>query len=394
MPKPKRKIAVVTGTRAEYGLLYWIIKGIHEDPGLELQLIVTGMHLSTEFGYTVKDIDKDGFPIADRIEMLLSSDTKVSTSISMGIGLAGFAKAYERLKPDIILVLGDRFEIFSAVSAAVPLRIPVAHIHGGEATEGVMDEQFRHAITKMSAIHFPAAQRYADRIIQMGEKPGMVYCFGAPGLDNIYKLKLMNRKILVSDLDLPEKTKIGVVTFHPETIDNFPVESQTQELLKALSELEGIFWVITMSNADPGGRTIQALMEKFVPENAGKVKLFASLGQLRYLSLLKHADLMVGNSSSGIIEAPSFKLPVVNIGDRQAGRIRSENIIDVPLCRKRDIVKAISRAISDSFRTSLKSLESPYGKGDAGKKIVKVLKAVDLSGILKKEFYEIPQGRR
>jgi UDP-hydrolysing UDP-N-acetyl-D-glucosamine 2-epimerase len=393
MTKPKRKIAVVTGTRAEYGLLYWIIKGIHEDPGLELQLIVTGMHLSTEFGYTVKDIEKDGFPIAERVEMLLSSDTKVSTSISMGIGLAGFAKAYERLNPDILLVLGDRFEIFSAVSAAVPIRIPVAHIHGGEATEGVMDEQFRHAITKMSAIHFPAAQRYADRIIQMGERPERVYCFGAPGLDNIYKLKLMNRKTLVRELGLPEKGKTGVVTFHPETIDNFSVELQAQEVLKALSEIGDIFWVITMSNADPGGRSIQVLMEKFVQANAGRVKLFASLGQLRYLSLLKHAELMVGNSSSGIIEAPSFRLPVVNIGGRQAGRIRSENIIDVPVCRKPDIVKTISKAMSDGFKSSLKGLENPYGKGDASKKIVKILKTLDLNGILKKEFNEIPYWR-
>jgi len=394
MSKPKRKIAVVTGTRAEYGLLYWIIKGIHEDPGLELQLIVTGMHLSTEFGYTVKDIEKDGFPVADRIEMLLSSDSKLSTSISMGIGLSGFAKAYERLKPDILLVLGDRFEIFSAVSAAVPMRVPVAHIHGGEATEGVMDEQFRHAITKMSAVHFPAAKRYAERIIQMGEKPDRIYCFGAPGLDNIYKLRLMNRKMLVRELDLSEKLKTGAVTFHPETIDNFPVESQVQELLKALSEIKGIFWVITMSNADPGGRAIQALMEKFVLENTDKAKMFASLGQLRYLSLLKHADIMVGNSSSGIIEAPSFRLPVVNIGDRQAGRIRSENIIDVPACKKQDIVKAISKAMSDDFRSSLKGLKNPYGEGKASEKIMQVLKTVELRGILKKEFYELPQKRK
>jgi UDP-hydrolysing UDP-N-acetyl-D-glucosamine 2-epimerase len=394
MAKPKRKIAVVTGTRAEYGLLYWIIKGIHEDPGLELQLIVTGMHLSPEFGYTVRDIEIDGFPIAEKIEMLLSSDSEASISVSMGIGLIGFAKVYERLKPDVLLVLGDRFEIFAAVSAAVPLRIPVIHIHGGEATEGVMDEQFRHAITKMSAIHFPAAKKYADRIIQMGEKPERVYCFGAPGLDNLYKLKLMTRKELIKELDIPENEKIGVVTFHPEIINNFPVESQVQELLKALRRVRDIFWVITMSNADPGGRTIQALMEDFVRENPNRSKMFASLGQLRYLSLLKHAALMIGNSSSGIIEAPSFQLPVVNIGDRQKGRIRSENIIDVSICRERKIVDAINKAISDDFRNSLKGLVNPYGKGNVSSRIIKVLKKLNLKGIVRKEFCEISLERR
>ncbi len=391
MKKPKRKIAVVTGTRAEYGLLYWIIKGIHEDRGLELQLIVTGMHLSAEFGNTVKEIEKDGFPIADRVEMLLSSDSGVSTAISMGVGMTGFARAYERLRPDIILVLGDRFEIFSAVAAAVPLRIPVAHIHGGEATEGVMDEQFRHAITKMSSIHFPATKRYADRIIQMGERPDRVYCFGAPGLDNINRLNLLSRKEIIRELGLPEKGKTGVVTFHPEVVDNFPVASQVEELLKALSETRDIFWVITMSNADPGGRSIQSMLDKFVLENGARAKMFASLGQLRYLSLLKYADLMVGNSSSGIVEAPSFRLPVVNIGDRQGGRIRSGNIIDVPVCRKKDIVKAIHKAIGDDFKGSLKGLKNPYGKGNASEKIVKALKTMDLSGIVKKQFYEMPR---
>jgi UDP-hydrolysing UDP-N-acetyl-D-glucosamine 2-epimerase len=388
-----RKIAVVTGTRAEYGLLYWIIKGIHEDPGLEMQLIVTGMHLSPEFGCTVRDIEKDGFPIAEKIEMLLSSDSEVSISVSMGIGLIGFAKAYERLKPDVLLVLGDRFEILSAVSAAVPLRIPVAHIHGGESTEGVMDEQFRHAITKMSAIHFPAMERYADRIIRMGEKPERVYCFGAPGLDNLYKLKLMTRNELIKELDIPENTKIGAVTFHPETIDGFPVESQARELLKALSKIKDVFWVVTMSNADPGGRAIQALMENFVSKNIDRSKMFMSLGQLRYLSLLKHAHLMVGNSSSGIIEAPSFRLPVVNIGDRQRGRIRSGNIIDVPVCKEEGIIKAIKKAISVTFVDSLKGLENPYGKGKTSVKIVRVLKKVNLTGVVKKTFYETFSNR-
>ena len=256
-------------------------------------------------------------------------------------------------------------------------------------THGANLAQFRHAITKMSSIHFPATKRYADRIIQMGERPDKVFCFGAPGLDNICRLKLLNRKEIIRELGLPEKGKTGVVTFHPEIIDNFPVALQVQELLKALLETRGIFWVITMSNADPGGRSIQSLLDKFVLENSARAKMFASLGQLRYLSLLKHADLMVGNSSSGIIEAPSFRLPVVNIGDRQGGRIRSTNIIDVPVCRKKDIVKAIHKATGDDFKRSLKGLKNPYGKGNAGEKIVKALKTMDLSGTVKKQFYEM-----
>jgi UDP-hydrolysing UDP-N-acetyl-D-glucosamine 2-epimerase len=385
-----RRIAVVTGTRAEYGLLYWIIKNIHEDHGLELQLIVTGTHLSQEFGLSIHEIECDGFPIAQKIKILSSSDTETGVATSMGIGMMGFAEAYERLNPHILVVLGDRYEVFAAAAAAMPFRIPVAHIHGGEATEGVMDEQLRHAITKMSNIHFPATKIYADRIIRMGERPDMVYCFGAPGLDNIYKLKLMTREEIYLELGLPRKSKVGVVTFHPEPIKNFPVESQTQELLNALLEVREVFWIITMSNADAGGRKIKLLLDKFVKDNINRAKMFTTLGQLRYLSVLKHADLMVGNSSSGIIEAPSFQLPVVNIGDRQGGRIRSENINDVPVCRKQDILKAINKVMRNDFRNRLKSIKNPYGTGDASEKIVQVLKTVDLKSLVCKKFYELP----
>ena len=315
-----RKIAIITGTRAEYGLLYWIIKGIHEDPELELQLIVTGMHLSPEFGYTVNVIEQDGFPIAERVPMLLSADSEEAIATSMGLGMIGFAKAYQRLLPDMVLVLGDRFEILSAVAAAVPFRISVAHIHGGESTEGVMDEQFRHAITKMSHLHFPATQRYADRIIQMGESPERVFCFGAPGLDNVYKLHLLKKIEVFQQLGLPTDRKLGVVTYHPVTLDTKSIESQITTVLQALQKVPEIFWVFTRPNADTGGRIIITSLEDFVRRYPKRGKIFTSLGQLRYLSLLKYADMMVGNSSSGLLEAPSFALPVVNIGERQKGR--------------------------------------------------------------------------
>ena len=387
-----RKIAVVTGTRAEYGLLYWIIKGIHEDPELELQLIVTGMHLSPEFGLTVKEIEKDGFPIAERVEMLLSSDTETAIATSMGLGMIGFAKAYEHLRPDVLVVLGDRFEIHAAVSASIPFRLPVAHIHGGESTLGAMDEQFRHAITKMSHIHFAATDQYRKRIIQMGELPKNVFCFGAPGLDNIYRLKLLNIEKLSEELKIPRNVKIGIVTFHPVTLEKGSTRSQILELLEAIKEFEEIYWVFTLPNADTEGRSITEKINNFVSEFPEKGRVFISLGQLRYLSLLKNAVLMVGNSSSGLVEAPSVELPVVNIGDRQRGRVRGKNVIDVPECKKEPIINSIYKALSPDFRNSLKGMKNPYGEGNASEKIVKILKTISLGeGLTKKTFYEIQQ---
>lgn len=386
----KRKICIVTGTRAEYGLLYWIIKGIHEDPDLELQLVATGMHLSPEFGLTVKEIEKDGFPISERVEMLLSSDTESAIATSMGLGMISFAKVYERLKPDILLVLGDRFEILSAVSAAIPFRIPVAHIHGGEATEGLIDEPIRHAVTKMSHIHFTSTKKYRGRVIQMGERPENVFCYGAPGLDNIYKLKLLGKKELLYELGLPQEGNLGIVTYHPVTLEKDTAESQMSDLLNALKNFKDVFWVFTMPNADTGGRIIIKMIDEFVKDNPGKGKAFSSLGQLRFLSLLKNGDVMVGNSSSGLVEAPSFKLPVVNIGDRQKGRVRAENVIDVFNYKGDTISNAISKALSSSFKASLKGMKNPYGTGDASEKIVKKLNTITLSEkLIKKSFFEI-----
>lgn len=384
----KRKICIITGTRAEYGLLYWIIKGINEDPELELQLIVTGMHLSTEFGLTSREIEKDGFPISEKVEMLLSSDTETAIAMSMGIGMMGFAKTYERIRPDLIVVLGDRFEILSAVSASIPFRIPVAHIHGGESTEGVIDEPIRHAVTKMSHIHFTATDKYRSRVVQMGENPERVFCFGAPGLDNIRRLNLMNEEELRIELDIPEGKKIGVVTYHPVTLEDNTAESQIHELLKSLEDFGDIYWVITLPNADTNGRVIINIIDDFSRSNPDKARAHASLGQLRYLSLLKHAVLMVGNSSSGIVEAPSFALPVVNVGDRQAGRVRGNNVIDVE-CKRKLISEGIQKALSSELRSMMNNTRNPYGQGNTSERIVEKLKTVPLGEkLIKKSFCE------
>jgi UDP-hydrolysing UDP-N-acetyl-D-glucosamine 2-epimerase len=386
-----RKIAVVTGTRADYGLLYWIIKDIHDDPGLQLQLIVTGMHLSPEFGLTVNVIEGDGFPVAEKVDMLLSSNTAGSVAVSMGLGMIGFAKAFERLEPDVVVALGDRFEVFSAVCAAIPLNIPVAHIHGGEGTEGTMDELYRHAITKMSHLHFTSTAEYRKRVIQMGERPEHVFCFGAPGLDSIARLPLLAKDYLIKELGIPEGMRIGVVTYHPSTLEDVSLKDQTEEVLSALENFPTVFWVLTYSNADTGGKLIIETMKKFTRNKAHKTKMFASLGQIRYLSLLKYADVMVGNSSSGMIEAPAFKLPVVNIGERQRGRIRAKNIIDVNKCQKARLIRAIRKALSVEFRKSLMRMKNPYAQdGNASKKIVETLKSFNKKDvIMTKSFFNI-----
>lgn len=385
-----RKIAVVTGTRAEYGLLYWLIRGIHEDAGLELQLIVTGMHLAPQFGLTVTEIEKDGFPIAERVPMPLSSDTPQSVSAAMGIGMAGFAKAYDRLRPDILVVLGDRFETFAAAASAVPFRIPIAHIHGGEITEGAMDEMFRHAITKLSTYHFASTKEHAKRIIQMGERPGRVFNVGAMGLDNIKKLKLLKRDELAGALGIPQSGKWGIMTYHPVTLeDESNAGKETNSLLDAALGAKDVFWVITKPNADTGNRAITAAVEKFASKYPKRAAVFDSLGSLKYLSLLNHASVMLGNSSSGILEAPSFKLPVVNVGPRQKGRLRAGNVIDVEAPKKVKIADALRRALSSGFNRSLKGLKNPYGHGGASDRIIKMLGRLGLEQGTRKRFYDI-----
>ena len=386
------KICVVTGTRAEYGLLYWVIKTIHQDSSCDLQLVVTGSHLSPEFGMTVKEIEEDGFPVAERIEVLLSSDTETAVATSMGLALMGLAKAYERLEPDVLVVVGDRFEIFAAVAAAVPFRIPIAHIHGGESTEGAMDELFRHAITKMSHIHFPAAEGYARRIRQMGERPDAVRCVGALVSDNVRNLELLDKGAMADELEIPADRPWGLLTYHPVTLEPGSAEEEVREVLEALKRVPGIFWILTAPNADVEGRTILRRLESFASDHSGAARLFHSLGRLRYLSLLKWAGLMVGNSSSGIIEAPFFRLPVVNIGNRQKGRIRAGNVIDVVSCEAGEIERGIQQAMSAAFTDGLEGLENPYGGENVAQSIVDFLKAADLKAYASsKAFWDFPE---
>ena len=383
-----RTICIITGTRAEYGLLYWLMKGIEGDADLELQLIVTGMHLSPEFGLTYRQIEKDGFKIDKKIEMLLSSDTPVGISKSMGLGIIGFAEAYADLKPDIVVLLGDRFEIFSAASAAMIARIPIAHLHGGETTEGAFDEAIRHSITKMSCLHFTAAEEYRRRVIQLGESPDRVFNVSGLGIDNIKKLKLMSREEFEDSINFKLGSKNLLITFHPVTLEHATSEKQFQNLLDALDEIGETKFIFTKPNADTGGRIIVKMIDDYVSRNGHKAVAFVNLGQLRYLSAMQFMDGVVGNSSSGLTEAPTFKIGTINIGDRQRGRIRADSVID---CNptKEAILTAVKKLYSKEFQNKLKNVKNPYGEGGASKKIKKILKEKELADILKKQFHDI-----
>ena len=329
-----RKICIITGTRAEYGLLYWLMKELQMDKDCEMQIIVTGMHLSPEFSLTYKEIEKDGFNISKKVEILLSSDSSVGVSKSIGLGIISFSEAFEELKPDICVVLGDRFEIFSAASAAMISRIPIAHIHGGEATEGLIDEAIRHSITKMSHLHFVSTEKYKKRVIQLGEEPKRVFNFGSPALDNINRLKLLNKKKFEESINFQLSENSFLVTYHPVTLDNYSSKKFFNEILSALNHFKNHKIIFTMPNSDTGGRIIIDMINDYVSENNNCIS-FTSLGQIRYLSALKHIKIVIGNSSSGLIEVPSFKIPTINIGERQKGRVKGNSIIDcVPKKRK------------------------------------------------------------
>ena len=379
-----RKICVVSGTRAEYGLLRWVMEGIRNSPKLELQVIATGMHLSPEFGLTYREIEKDGFRIDHKVEMLLSSDTPVGVTKSMGLGIIGFADVLDELKPDLLLVLGDRYEIFASSSSAMIARIPIAHLHGGEATEGVFDESIRHSVTKMSHLHFVATEEYQQRVIQLGENPERVFHVGGLGIDNIQKLKLLNKVELEKSLGFKFGRKNLLVTFHPVTLEIETVSEQMEELLDALEKLENVHIVFTMPNADTGGRILFKMIDDFVSKNPSS-KVFTSLGQTRYLSCLNHVDGVIGNSSSGLAEAPTFKIGTINIGDRQRGRIKARSVID---CEPNEpsITSAIKKLYSSDFQNKLTTVKNPYGCGGASESIVNILNEVSLDGLLKKKF--------
>lgn len=383
-----RKIAVITGTRAEYGLLYWVIKGILDDTDLELQLVVTGMHLSPEFGLTANQIEKDGFLLSSRVEMLMSSDTSIGVTKSMGVGMISFADTYAILKPDLILVLGDRYEIFSAVAAAMIARIPVAHCHGGEATEGLVDESIRHSITKMSHLHFTATKEYKARVMQLGEQPGRVFNVGALGIENINKLKLLEREAFEKNINFKLGQHSALVTFHPVTLEQATAGNQFGLLLSVLEKYSNLNIVFTKPNADMDGRVIITMIDEFVSKHAGRSCAFISLGQLRYLSALKHVTMVIGNSSSGLVEVPSFGIPTVNIGDRQRGRIQAESVIQCEI-EMNSIRKAIDKALNPEFRLFCKTVKNPYGNGNASEQILPILKKFSLDNILKKQFFDI-----
>ncbi|MFY9105138.1 UDP-N-acetylglucosamine 2-epimerase [Aliarcobacter cryaerophilus] len=382
-----KKICVVTGTRAEYGLLYWLLKEIEADKDLELQLIVTGMHLSPEFGLTYKEIEKE-FKINKKIEMLLSSDTSVGISKSMGLAQISFAESYDELKPDIVIVLGDRYEIFSATSAAMIAKIPIAHLHGGEKTEGAFDESIRHSITKMSHLHFTATEEYKNRVIQLGEHPSRVFNVGGMGIENIKRLKLLSKDEFEKSIEFKLNSKNILVTFHPVTLENSTAKEQFQQLLDAIDELEDTNIIFTKANSDTDGRVINTMIDEYGTKNSHKSIVFTSLGQLRYLSALQYVDAVVGNSSSGLAEAPSFKIGTINIGDRQKGRIKASSVIDCEP-NKDSILKSFEKLYSKEFQETLKTTINPYGDGYASKKIVEILKSVDLKNILKKSFYDL-----
>ena len=382
-----RKICVITGTRAEYGLLRWIMQGIRDDPELRLQIIATGMHLSPEFGLTYRSIEEDGFHIDRKVEMLISSDTPVGVTKSMGLGIIGFADALNELEPDLIIVLGDRFEIFSAVSAALLARIPVAHIHGGESSEGVIDESIRHSITKMSHLHFVSTEEYRRRVIQLGEQPERTHMVGAPGVDSIKRLKLLDRAQLEESLDFKLGPRSLLITFHPVTLEKATARNQFEELLASLELLKDTQLIFTMPNADTEGRELIKLVENFVSRHPN-AKLYTSLGQLRYLSCLAQVDGVVGNSSSGLLEAPSLRKGAINIGDRQRGRLQAENVINCEPKRE-SISTALRHLYSAQFQSNLQCVKNIYGEGGASDAIISIVKTTSLDDILKKKFFDI-----
>lgn len=385
----KTKMAVLTATRAEYGLLSPIIHKLMKSELFEIRVIVTGAHLSPEFGLTYKEIEEDGVNIDKKIEILLSSDSPAAISKSMGLAMIGFAEYFEEKQPDVLLVLGDRYETLAVCCAAMNARIPIVHLYGGETTEGAIDEAVRHSITKMSYLHFTSTETYRRRVIQLGEDPCRVFTVGSIGIENALKVELLSKEELENSLQFSLDRSYAVVTFHPTTLENGQTEKQINELLSALDERNELNYIFTKANADANGRIINEMIDKYACAR-DNVAAFTSLGMKRYLSALKYSVMVIGNSSSGIVETPSFKIPTVNIGDRQKGRLQAESVINCePLCR--DITQAIDKALSDDFKKVVKSVKNPYGDGNTSNKIVKILEKsfqsykVDL----KKKFYDL-----
>lgn len=381
-----KKVCVITGTRAEYGLLKPLIQKIDKDNDLELQLVATGMHLSPEFGLTYQEIEQDGFEITERNEMLLSSDTPNGITKSVGLGTIGFADIFTRTAPDLAVILGDRYEALAAATAAMIHRIPIAHIHGGELTLGAVDDAVRHSITKMSVLHFTSTEAYRKRVIQLGEEPGRVFNVGALGVENIKTQKLLDRKELAESICFNLDRPYVMVTFHPVTLENNTAGEQFENLLGVLDSMGEYQVIFTKANSDTDGRIINQKIDEYVSINRNSAAVFASLGMTRYLSALKHCEMVIGNSSSGIVEAPSFHIPTVNIGDRQKGRLKGKSVIDCG-CTKREIESAVYAAQEMRRKNTLQNEKNPYEGRDTSGTILRVIKDCMKEGInIKKQF--------
>jgi GDP/UDP-N,N'-diacetylbacillosamine 2-epimerase (hydrolysing) len=383
-----QKICVITTNRAEYGLLYWLMKGIQADPGFQLQLVVTGAHLSPEFGSTIDRIREDGFKVNRSFDLELFGDKVLDITHSLALALEGFGASFQTLKPDLIVNLGDRFEILGAATAALIANIPVAHLHGGELSEGAIDDAIRHAVTKLSHLHFAAAEPYRNRVIQLGEQPDRVFMVGGLGIDNINKINLLTRHELEKAIGFTFNKHNLLITYHPETLDSGKAGDQIGEMLAALDKLPDTHLIFTMPNADTGHRIIVEKVQSFVQSRDGRAILIPSMGQVNYLSTMKLVEAVVGNSSSGIIEAPSLGIGTVNIGKRQDGRIRAASVIDCDTSEE-DITKAFATLYSSSFQEQLKNVVNPYGTGGAAEKILTVLQSTDFSDLIIKRFHDI-----
>ena len=385
-----KRIGIMTGTRAEYGLLKSLMQEINKDNDLELYLIVSGMHLSPEFGMTYKEIEEDGFEINAKVEMLLSSDSPAGISKSIGLGVIGFADEFQRADLDMLILLGDRYEALSAAISAMVMRIPIAHLHGGELTEGAIDEGIRHSITKMSYLHFTSTEQYRNRVIQLGENPERVFYVGALGVENIKKINLMTKEELEKSIHFEIDENTVVVTYHPVTLENNTVEEQFLNLLKVLDRNPKIRMIFTKANADTNGRIVNELLDKYTAQNSERACAFMSLGQKRYLSALKYCRIVIGNSSSGIIEAPSFGKPIINIGDRQKGRICADSVINCGYTQQ-EIQQAMETALTKEFENKASNCRNPYEKENTAANIISVIKDYLLNDKikLKKGFYDI-----
>lgn len=383
------KIAVLTATRAEYGLLQPIIKKMLQVPEISVKIVVTGAHLSPEFGETYKEIEKDGLTIDKKIEILLSSDTPTAVSKSMGLAMISFAEYFAESQPDALMILGDRYETLAVCCAAMNARIPMIHLYGGETTEGAIDEVVRHAITKMSHIHFTSTEEYKNRVIQMGEEPERVFCVGAMGVENALHISLLSKEELEQSLNFRLDKPYAVVTFHPVTLEKNTARQQAEELIQALSHFKDMKFIITKANADTEGRVINQLFEKFSIKCENAV-LFDSLGMRRYLSALKYSSMVIGNSSSGLLEAPSFHIATVNIGSRQKGRLQGKTVINCD-SNEKEIVEAIILGKTEAFQNKIKEEPNPYGDGNTSSKIVEILRSlIQKESIqVEKKFYDI-----